>query len=101
MSLACSRERPFSFAQRAGNPSSVVISCFAVNVEIGVTQERTSLPSMRTEQAPHCASPQPNCGPLSCRSLRKTYSKGVSSLARSEEHTSELQSHSDLVCRLL
>src|SRR5260221_3979024 len=25
----------------------------------------------------------------------------MSSLARSEEHTSELQSHSDLVCRLL
>src|SRR5260221_7639951 len=25
----------------------------------------------------------------------------VASLARSEEHTSELQSHSDLVCRLL
>src|SRR5438034_7043160 len=26
---------------------------------------------------------------------------GMSSLQRSEEHTSELQSHSDLVCRLL
>src|SRR5438034_6168769 len=28
-------------------------------------------------------------------------SRGSSSLERSEEHTSELQSHSDLVCRLL
>src|SRR5215204_6674924 len=27
--------------------------------------------------------------------------EGVSGLPRSEEHTSELQSHSDLVCRLL
>src|SRR5260221_5402265 len=27
--------------------------------------------------------------------------QGTKSLARSEEHTSELQSHSDLVCRLL
>src|SRR5438034_1588935 len=27
--------------------------------------------------------------------------KGRSAIARSEEHTSELQSHSDLVCRLL
>src|SRR5260221_1798766 len=34
--------------------------------------------------------------------VRKTLGeKGVLSSARSEEHTSELQSHSDLVCRLL
>src|SRR5947207_11871678 len=30
-----------------------------------------------------------------------TATLGVSGVARSEEHTSELQSHSDLVCRLL
>src|SRR5947207_8319198 len=29
------------------------------------------------------------------------FSVGVNALFRSEEHTSELQSHSDLVCRLL
>src|SRR5260221_6302721 len=38
-----------------------------------------------------------------CGSLRKSTISTSSSLAssRSEEHTSELQSHSDLVCRLL
>src|SRR5436190_11777687 len=35
------------------------------------------------------------CRPLSCAAARASRSK------RSEEHTSELQSHSDLVCRLL
>src|SRR5215211_9445792 len=38
------------------------------------------------------------CLPCSCR-CRWPPSRGPS--ARSEEHTSELQSHSDLVCRLL
>src|SRR5438034_6133550 len=35
--------------------------------------------------------------------MRRSASRSVASLtvARSEEHTSELQSHSDLVCRLL
>src|SRR5438034_7186643 len=37
-----------------------------------------------------------------CRSQRPTRSRCASTVpARSEEHTSELQSHSDLVCRLL
>ena len=31
----------------------------------------------------------------------ETYAPKVEIIARSEEHTSELQSHSDLVCRLL
>src|SRR5712691_4294293 len=39
---------------------------------IGVTQERTARPPMRTVQAPHWASPQPNFAPLSPRSLRRT-----------------------------
>src|SRR2546421_8973396 len=43
---------------------------------------------MCTVQAPQSAMPQPNFVPVSCR-------------WRSEEHTSELQSRSDLVCRLL
>src|SRR4029453_19613200 len=32
---------------------------------------------------------------------RCTYHRGIRSSKRSEEHTSELQSHSELVCRLL
>src|SRR5947207_10900405 len=36
------------------------------------------------------------------RSLRTHYARNrVPKVSRSEEHTSELQSHSDLVCRLL
>src|SRR5437588_4838190 len=37
----------------------------------------------------------------SCRSRSWSRSSSRSGTARSEEHTSELQSHSDLVCRLL
>src|SRR6185295_1821496 len=47
----------------------------------GVTQERISLPSSSTEQAPHCARPQPKRGPCRCNSLWSTYKSGVSRLA--------------------
>src|SRR2546421_8601867 len=33
--------------------------------------------------------------------VRKAYYEGFADIGRSEEHTSELQSRSDLVCRLL
>src|SRR5436190_18224603 len=36
-----------------------------------------------------------------CRDGRGSLSHGRANFFRSEEHTSELQSHSDLVCRLL
>src|SRR5260221_5817568 len=39
--------------------------------------------------------------PISCWMLRHSSNSRVCSTKRSEEHTSELQSHSDLVCRLL
>jgi hypothetical protein len=47
----------------------------------GVTQERIALPLITTVQAPHCATPHPYFAPLSPRSLRKTYSNGVSAAA--------------------
>src|SRR5580765_7631359 len=47
----------------------------------GVTHERISLPSSSTEQAPHCARPQPKRGPCRWSSLCKTYRSGVSRLA--------------------
>src|SRR6478672_2998804 len=71
---------PRSFAQRAGRPSSVVIA-LPLTAATGVTQERISLPSSSTEQAPHCARPQPNRGPCRWSSLCKTYNRGVSRLA--------------------
>ena len=55
-----------------------MVSTAPFTVEIGVTQERTAFPSTSTVQAPHCASPQPNLGPFNSRSLRRTYSRGVS-----------------------
>src|SRR5438034_5882357 len=55
----------------------------------------TARPSARSRLAPYTpASPAP--GSASASSSRASHAG-----SRSEEHTSELQSHSDLVCRLL
>src|SRR5258706_176819 len=59
------------------SPSSVVIAPFAA-ADTGTEQERADLPSISTVHAPHWASPQPNFGPFSSRSLRRTYRSGVS-----------------------
>src|SRR5437588_5779591 len=60
------------------------------------------------EAAPARASRPPVCGQRCARArracARESARKRVAemlALVRSEEHTSELQSHSDLVCRLL
>src|SRR5947207_9239475 len=71
---------PRSFAHSAGSPSSVVM-LLPETAATGVTQLRISLPSSSTEQAPHCARPQPKRGPCRCSSLCRTYSSGVSRLA--------------------
>src|SRR5260370_31901805 len=51
-----------------------------------------------------CATPPHSCGheaaPLP-RSMSRSFASGPRSRPRSEEHTSELQSHLNLVCRLL
>src|SRR5882724_9723216 len=59
------------------SPSSVVMAPFAA-ADTVTEQERTDLPSISTVQAPHWARPQPNFGPFSSRSLRRTYRSGVS-----------------------
>src|SRR5258708_353922 len=59
------------------SPSSVVIAPFAA-ADTGTEQERADLPSISTVHAPHWASPQPNFGAFSSRSLRRTYRSGVS-----------------------
>src|SRR6478752_9800686 len=61
-------------------PSSVVIA-LPLTAATGVTQLLISLPSSSTEQAPHCARPQPKRGPCRCSSLCRTYRSGVSRLA--------------------
>src|SRR5206468_11035227 len=58
------------------------------------TSRRTSGPRLRSAQ-----DPPPADGPARCSSWRP-HMRGRTK-ARSEEHTSELQSRSDLVCRLL
>src|SRR5437016_4606962 len=59
------------------SPSSVRIFRPAASMT-GVVQERIAPPSMTTVQAPHCARPQPNFGPLRARLSRSTYRSGVS-----------------------
>src|SRR5437588_8060398 len=54
----------------------------------------------RSKPMPHSRSPSPTRkGPLQASQCGP--SAGLARSTRSEEHTSELQSHSDLVCRLL
>src|SRR5262249_23401016 len=54
---------------------------FPLTAATGVTQERISLPSSSTEQAPPWARPQPKRGPCRWSSLCRTYRRGVSRLA--------------------
>src|SRR5206468_12155057 len=49
----------------------------------------------------HGAAPPPAGGGVRCALTRAARADGARSVRRSEEHTSELQSRSDLVCRLL
>src|SRR2546430_12512852 len=57
--------------------------------------------SRREIEAVRCAGPQPfDCGPGNHRGIIRAES-GRRNGQRSEEHTSELQSQSNLVCRLL
>jgi hypothetical protein len=65
--------------RQAGKPSSVVTDLLSRD-PTSVTQERVSTPSTRTEQEPHCLSPQPNQGPCRCNSFERTYNRGVSGL---------------------
>ena len=61
----------FFSAQRVGRPSTVVTG-LPSTAATGVTQARTSSSPSRTEQAPHCARPQPNLTPITPSSLRST-----------------------------
>ena len=62
---------PRCAAHSAGSPSKVVMF-FPLTAATGVTHERISFPSSNTEQAPHCARPQPNRGPCRWSSLCRT-----------------------------
>src|SRR5438034_8099847 len=77
---------------------------------IGVTPRSTLFPyTTLFRSGPFCFNEFPASSPLnyfrigvSCPSGEKAGARGTEGDGiRSEEHTSELQSHSDLVCRLL
>src|ERR1700738_2566244 len=59
-------------------PSMVTILSPAFRVPSGIEQERCSSPLMCTEQAPHCATPQPYLVPVRPTCSRMTHSRGVS-----------------------
>src|SRR5262249_61851499 len=65
------------------SPSSVVTSFPSIE-PTGVTKECLAAPLTSTVQAPHCVMAQPYLAPLSSRSLRSTYSSGVSGSASIE-----------------
>src|SRR5438034_2034229 len=66
------------------------------------TRERQRLPGPRARGRPPCGRAR-RTRPRTARApgTRRARASRGSSGRRSEEHTSELQSHSDLVCRLL
>src|SRR3954464_11169757 len=62
-------------------PSMVTILSLAFTAESGTEQERCTSPLMCTEQAPHCATPQPYLVPVRPTISRITQSSGVSGSA--------------------
>src|SRR5438034_3575473 len=77
--LACSKSTRFFF------------SCYADPRDLHSFPTRRSSDLGRSATSPACAWRHPPAPPPPARAV----------CPRSEEHTSELQSHSDLVCRLL
>src|SRR5947207_7123835 len=62
---------------------------------------RSPVPRASPPTAPSARSSPHTTAPCTGCSARRTTARPTSASWRSEEHTSELQSHSDLVCRLL
>src|SRR4029077_3581860 len=59
----------------------VTILSVAFTVPTGIEQERCTSPLMCTEQAPHCATPQPYLVPVRPTCSRMTHRSGVSASA--------------------
>src|SRR5438034_6052831 len=73
-----------------------------VTTQLFILSLHDALPISRSWTAPRAACSRPCRRARAERSSRRSAREGGGDrLARSEEHTSELQSHSDLVCRLL
>src|SRR5712664_2331966 len=63
----------------AESPSIVTILSVGLTVLTGTEQERRTSPLMCTEQAPHCATPQPYLVPVRPTCSRITHRSGVPS----------------------
>src|SRR3984893_3959837 len=63
------------------SPSMVTILSPALRLPSGTEQERCSSPLICTEQAPHCATPQPYLVPVRPTCSRMTHRSGVSASA--------------------
>src|SRR5712664_4916328 len=61
----------------AESPSIVTILSVGLTVLTGTEQERRTSPLMCTEQAPHCATPQPYLVPVRPTCSRMTHRSGV------------------------
>src|SRR5437588_8160968 len=105
MAWGCQRKEK----RRSGSMRSMVISngtrscCFCSLATSASTAVPTIFPEMRAPGLNGASNFTPNQAPNSLKShkARQTRLRGARRRIRSEEHTSELQSHSDLVCRLL
>src|SRR5215204_7809735 len=77
-------------------PRSVFFFNDTATTEIYTLSLHDALPIPR-----RCGSPGPVCRPPADPRCPHSGRSPLTCVGRSEEHTSELQSHSDLVCRLL
>src|SRR5947207_7875614 len=87
----------------SGDSSLGLISVFAMRIISNATITATKLTPFREKHQPspsHAIANPAMAGPTT-RAPLKIEEFSAMALGRSEEHTSELQSHSDLVCRLL
>src|ERR1043165_951445 len=63
----------------ADRPSMVTILSLLLTLLMGTVHERRTSPLMCTEQAPHCATPQPYLVPVRPTCSRITHKSGLSS----------------------
>src|SRR5947207_10351377 len=74
---------------------SVTLHWILMMFNRGTSEPRSAPPAALLNNRPNCAAP------AGCWARKYSPDPARSVSLRSEEHTSELQSHSDLVCRLL
>src|SRR5688572_5774999 len=77
------------------------ITTAAHGTEIEATKAADMAAALRSAAMPSGVSAKPRVAILEITTIRTTPHRGTCTVTRSEEHTSELQSQSNLVCRLL